>query len=141
MADLKPCPFCGGPAELDTRRPFLTLGSGKPGDGISVYCVGECSAEMMLCRGDVEGLTDEMVIDLWNRRAVEPRATAFDGADLREANLAMMIRRLCSMRIDGTFAITDKKRVEALELLRSMGLQGAPLRGTPGVVTGAEGKP
>lgn len=139
---LKPCPFCGGPAELDTRRPFLALSTGKPGTGISVYCVGDCPAEVMLCRGDVEGLTPEMVIDLWNRRAVEPRALAFNGADLRESSLAMMIRRLCSMRIDGTFAITEKKRDEAMELLRSMGLEGSPLRaGTDGVATDGKGQP
>lgn len=62
------------------------------------------------------------------------RATAFDGSDLRESSLAMMIRRLCSKRIDGTFTITDKRRDEALELLRSMGLEGSPLRAekTPG---------
>jgi hypothetical protein len=128
MDDLKPCPFCGGPAELDTHRPFLALSSGKPGTGISVYCTGACPAEVMLCRGDVDGLTPEMVIDLWNCRMPAPRAVAFDGADLRESNLAMMIRRLCSMRIDGTFAITEQKRDEALALLRSMGLQGSPLR-------------
>lgn len=68
------------------------------------------------------------------------RPTAFDGADLRESNLAMMIRRLCSMRIDGTFAITEKKRDEALELLRSMGLQGSPLRDTNGVRDTCGGK-
>ena len=56
------------------------------------------------------------------------------------SNLAMMIRRLCSMRIDGTFAITEKKRDEALELLRSMGLQGSPLRDTNGVPDTCGGK-
>lgn len=54
------------------------------------------------------------------------------GEDLREASLAMMIRRLCSRRPDGTFTINDKVREQALELLRSMGLQGSPLRGSDG---------
>lgn len=52
---------------------------------------------------------------------------------VRERNLAMMIRILCSRRPDGTFTISEKKRDQALELLRSMGLEGSPLRSAPGV--------
>jgi hypothetical protein len=48
---------------------------------------------------------------------------------LRERSLAMMIRRLCSRRLDGSFTINEKRRDEALALLRSMGLEGSPLRG------------
>jgi hypothetical protein len=47
---------------------------------------------------------------------------------LRERSLAMMIRRLCSRRLDGSFTINEKRRDEALALLRSMGLEGSPLR-------------
>lgn len=63
------------------------------------------------------------------------RATNHQGEDPREASLAMMIRRLCSRRPDGTSTINDKVREQALELLRSMGLQGSPLRGSDGVAT------
>lgn len=64
----------------------------------------------------------------WNRRDAEPRATTFDGTDLRESSLAMMIRRLCSRTPDGKPRISDATREQALELLRSMGLEGSPLR-------------
>ena len=52
---------------------------------------------------------------------------------VRERNLAMMVRILCSRRPDGTFTISEKKRDQALELLRSMGLEGSPLRAADGV--------
>lgn len=64
---LSPCPFCGGEAEMDTLRPVLALGTGRPGTGVAVYC-RTCPAEIMLCRGDVPEVDGDMVADLWNAR-------------------------------------------------------------------------
>jgi hypothetical protein len=62
------------------------------------------------------------------READEARSPAGTEGTIRERSLAMMIRVLCSRRPDGTFTISEKKRERALDLLRSMGLQGSPLR-------------
>lgn len=71
--DLKPCPFCGGAAELDPLQGFQALGTGAPGNRAAVYCT-ECSADIGLCHGDVPELDDETrtgyVVDLWNRRTI-----------------------------------------------------------------------
>ena len=74
MIDLKPCPFCGGAPELDTRRNYMSL-EGRPGTGVAIYCVNydpHCIADMMLCREDIpECSTDDLVALLgeqWNRR-------------------------------------------------------------------------
>lgn len=71
---LKPCPFCGGAPELDTRRYYMSL-EGRHGTGVAIYCVNNdphCSADMMLCREDMpEYSTDDIVAALaeqWNRR-------------------------------------------------------------------------
>lgn len=58
----------------------------------------------------------------------QSRAKNFMGEDKREATLAMMIRRLCSRRLDGTYMMNDELRDHALELLKSMDLLGSPLR-------------
>lgn len=72
MADLLPCPFCGGNAELDTRRSYRKIGSGDLDDAVAVYCL-ECTADHMACRADHIGLTTNDLVDIvsaaWNRRA------------------------------------------------------------------------
>lgn len=72
MADLLPCPFCGGNAELDTRRSYRKIGSGDLDDAVAVYCL-ECTADHMACRADHIGLTTDDLVDMvsaaWNRRA------------------------------------------------------------------------
>lgn len=83
--ELKPCPFCGGPAELDSQRAFLAIPSGKLATGIAIYCVGECPADMMICRPDVPDVTVEQVIELWNRRADPASAVRNDDTHVHEA--------------------------------------------------------
>lgn len=72
MTDLLPCPFCGGNAELDTRRSYRKIGSGDLDDAVAVYCL-ECTADHMACRADHIGLTTNDLVDIvsaaWNRRA------------------------------------------------------------------------
>ena len=65
---LLPCPFCGSDAEMDTRQAYRALAGGKLGTAIAVYCVA-CSASVSTCREAVPGITEEEVIEQWNRRA------------------------------------------------------------------------
>lgn len=65
---LKPCPFCGGEAEMDTRQGYLALGTGRLGNRIAVYC-RSCNADMGVCVEDVPDIEPEQVADMWNRRA------------------------------------------------------------------------
>jgi Lar family restriction alleviation protein len=58
ITDLKPCPFCGGKAELIKRRQCLA-------DAYSVRCKNSG------CRGRTQKLvrTEQQAIEEWNRRA------------------------------------------------------------------------
>ena len=56
MAELKPCPFCGGKAIIDH---FM-----RPKDEWRVMCV-RCSARL----GRNAGLDKKEVTEVWNRRA------------------------------------------------------------------------
>lgn len=69
--ELKPCPFCGGEAELDTLSQYTNVFTGAKETGIAIYC-RDCVAEIMICRGDVPDVTPEMVEEMWNRRATPP---------------------------------------------------------------------
>lgn len=71
---LKPCPFCGEPADYDTRRPYRNIVTGERGTGIAVSCTS-CPVEIMLCREDVVGLELEQVVELWNTRAPNQQET------------------------------------------------------------------
>ena len=57
MADLKPCPFCGGNARL------------LVGDGVRVIC-SKCYAGTMVRTDNIESDSNsvEKVIEAWNRR-------------------------------------------------------------------------
>jgi hypothetical protein len=69
---LLPCPFCGAPAEMDTRRAYRDMATGKLDTAMAIYCT-QCTAEKSMCLKDFRGLTtDEIAADLitgWNRRA------------------------------------------------------------------------
>lgn len=73
--ELKPCPFCGGLAELDTSQAYRALSSGALGSRAVVYCT-RCSAEVGFCYEDAPGIPGEdivnQVVDDWNRRAPSP---------------------------------------------------------------------
>lgn len=71
LTELKPCPFCGEPAERDLARTFHDY-HGNPGRAVSVYCSGDCLAEMTACLDDFPEHTPEelleFVISRWNQR-------------------------------------------------------------------------
>jgi hypothetical protein len=80
MANLKPCPFCDGEAELDTSQAYRALSGGTLGSRAAVYCT-RCGADMGFCYEDAPGTPREdivnQVVNDWNRRAPSP--------DMREA--------------------------------------------------------
>jgi len=71
MTTLKPCPFCGEPAEADTQRGYSQWPSGKPGNEVAIYCTA-CPCEMALCREDHPGEPGDYLLELlteaWNKR-------------------------------------------------------------------------
>ena len=56
MADLKPCPFCGGKAVVTAKLPYF-----GENETLSVMCK-ECNASSKHKR------TEEEAIEAWNRR-------------------------------------------------------------------------
>lgn len=73
--ELKPCPFCGGEAELDTSQAYRALSGGTLGSRAAVYCA-RCGADMGFCYEDAPGTPREdivnQVVDDWNRRVPSP---------------------------------------------------------------------
>lgn len=73
IADLLPCPFCGGCSELDSQQFFVDY-QGHPSKQVAAYCVGSCGATITLCYGDTPDMEFEhrvaYVREQWNRRAL-----------------------------------------------------------------------
>jgi hypothetical protein len=71
---LLPCPFCGCDAEIDTRRVYRDIHTGRLGDAVAIYCTNDdgCPADMGICREVAQDGTTEQVVaeltELWNRR-------------------------------------------------------------------------
>lgn len=68
MHTLKPCPFCGGQAELDSSVHFRAIASGEIERAVSVYCT-DCTAEITICVPDVPDIQPDQVAEMWNTRA------------------------------------------------------------------------
>lgn len=82
MSDaLKPCPFCGGAAKLDTARGYRAADNTAAwGNMAAVHCT-DCLAEVSFCYEDAPATPGDeivgMVIGQWNKRALA--ATPADG--------------------------------------------------------------
>lgn len=70
MADLKPCPFCGGKAAFVPRAVNLVLQKdpSNPKFGVSVIC-GKCGSE------SPNMVDEEHATTAWNRRASGAQAS------------------------------------------------------------------
>ena len=68
---LLPCPFCGGAAELDSRRGYRNISTGKVESAAAAYC-SQCSADISLCLPDVPDMSRDDVVAYvaaaWNKR-------------------------------------------------------------------------
>jgi len=89
-SDLKPCPFCGGAAEMDTRQAYANYVTGRHQTGIAIYCVA-CGVQAMICRGDVPDVEPEQVMEIWNARAALPSTTSSGEAMERRGHYAEII--------------------------------------------------
>ncbi len=78
--ELKPCPFCGGGAEMDHHQLFRHYRTGEPLDQIAVYC-RECSAQIAHHHGDLSisrEETAEIVVAAWNTRPAPDMAAVVE---------------------------------------------------------------
>lgn len=96
---LAPCPFCGQEAEQDFQQSYRDMQTGRVDHGAAVYCTG-CNANMIMCRGDHPGLSDEermaVVVEGWNRRTPPPSSHLLGLSDAQvEAVLHLVESRLC----------------------------------------------
>lgn len=66
MIELKPCPFCGGEAEIECET-----------HGFKVYTVS-----CRLCDLHAAGMSEEVAVMAWNRRCAEDAKTAPSCANL-----------------------------------------------------------
>jgi len=109
---LKPCPFCGGQAELDANQAFRAFVSGDIERSVAVYCTS-CSAEISVCVPDVPDIQPEQVVEMWN-------------AQLPVEDLAALVQRL--VRRLRKAAPDDELPDQAMDYLRREGRLGSPLR-------------
>ena len=109
---LKPCPFCGGQAELDTLQSFRAFVSGKIETAVAVYCTA-CSAEISVCVSDVPDIQPEQLVDMWNTQSPVEDLSAL---------VQRLVRRLRKAAPD------DELPDLAMDYLRRTNRLGSPLR-------------
>ncbi len=127
---LLPCPFCGGEAEMDSRRAYAALASPhRVFDAVAIYCLG-CSADMSEDPREAGVSRDDAIYavrERWNTRAASPVA----GAEA-VATPDAIVARVYFHTIYGAFAVTkDGKewRLSGEEITRA--LNAAPQAAMP----------
>lgn len=92
MTDLKPCPFCGGTADIDTQREYCSP-RGNFGEECAVYCL-KCDADMSMPYRDLPGwMVDEvagLVVERWNSRAHDPASFEAGEHSMRKRAAALV---------------------------------------------------
>jgi len=85
VTELKPCPLCGGKAELDGRQAYRNLSTGMIENQSVVYCT-KCTVNVSICHPDHRDLSHDdlnyVVIAQWNTRTAAHQA---DISRLQEA--------------------------------------------------------
>lgn len=66
--ELKPCPFCGGEAVLES----FTV---RKGYEAVIHCNGSCLANMPTITFETEEEANKRAVDTWNRRAKDETDT------------------------------------------------------------------
>lgn len=78
IADLLPCPFCGGKAETDSMQAFRRMTDGRVSTQCAVYCT-KCSASITACHDDHKEYCAadilQILTDAWNIR-IPPKSPA-----------------------------------------------------------------
>lgn len=125
---LKPCPFCGGAAEMDCVR--SESGEDPNEGGYFIACLAcDASTGMRFACGDDP---KPLLIEQWNRRAALRREAHTWWTAARDAATAE--RRRCALRValHSQYPITtdfdrgyDKARKDAAETLRTMDAEPA----------------
>jgi hypothetical protein len=146
--ELRPCPFCGSAAEMDTRQSYRNISTGNLEDACAIYCTS-CSAHVSHCYADLRDMARDDVIELarseWNARPAPPsepppprpkagrrvmRMSDEDRARIVEAMARAMWLGPRPDLISGTaLAILQRDAAAALDAALSAGLADA-IRGT-----------
>lgn len=76
--ELKPCPFCGGDAEMNTHQHYRAINF-KLDTSVAIYC-RSCSVTMALARLDNPDASTETLADVlvktWNTRNFTDKVAA-----------------------------------------------------------------
>lgn len=140
--ELKPCPFCGEPAEVDMLRGFRSLQGGRLHSGVSIYCSAQCHVELMLSRADLPEYDDDQLYAIlaenWNKRAALTAALPHMGV-ARELEQLAKNYLAASEACTGIDAISFRERsygveaaIRALSALASHEPAPEPAHPSPG---------
>lgn len=124
-SELKPCPFCGGVAEMDTQQAYRALVGGQIGTRVAVYCTS-CNADMGFCREDAPGEDREYlpkwVVEWWNRRTPSDEIARLSSAHSEAVE-------------DARKHLAEAKRLSNALTFYAEGFRFKPLRSASGVLS------
>jgi hypothetical protein len=116
---LKPCPFCGAPAEIDTHRGFRHISTGAMESAVSIYCSKHCQIEMMFPVRDYDGSRDDlafMLSEQWNQRPALPAEKVLEIAEHFDAatEAARILGETQAKKAFGCYTETDGRTERAM---------------------------